>query len=374
MASPRRWLLSRLLSAALLTGCPVAYPCTTFVLHGTNALVFGRNLDWFTGTGLLVVNPRNLKKAGIPVSSEESAEWVSKYGSVTFNQVGRELPYGGINEAGLIVEHMTLDQTVYPSPDGRQALRACQWIQYQLDTCSTVEEVIASDASLRISDSQSKYHFLVCDMSGRAAVIEYLDGRMASYSGKAMPVPVLANSTYSESLERYGRPSDVAADGSIRNFASAAAMVRENNAETPDAAVAYAFSILSAVSQGLFTKWSIVYDLRKMEIHFKVFETPYIEGPNKIFRKPVGTAVIKSVSLKDLDFDCRKVPKVLDLDLEQAGAVTPFMVDYTSGINLASISRAFDFFRKWPLPIEIKREDMVSLSQYPSSFECTVKR
>jgi len=31
-------------------------------------------------------------------------------GSVTFNQVGRDLPYGGINEAGLVVEHMTLEK------------------------------------------------------------------------------------------------------------------------------------------------------------------------------------------------------------------------------------------------------------------------
>ncbi len=64
-----------------------------------------------------------------------------------------------------------------------------------------------------------------------------------------------------------------------------------------------------------------------MIIHFKIFETPYIDGPRKIFRKPVGSAVIKSVGLKDLDFDCRRVPKVIDLDLEQAGSINSFMVD-----------------------------------------------
>ena len=359
---------------ALLMQASLGYSCTTFVLRGPKVLVFGRNLDWFCGTGLLVVIPRNLKKTGIPVSSGRPAEWVSRYGSVTFNQVGRELPYGGINEAGLVVEHMTLDKTKYPVDDARQAVQACQWIQYQLDTCATIEEVLASDASLRISDSQSKYHFLVCDRSGHAAAIEFLNGKMVSYSDKSMPITVLANSTYSESLERSGRASDVAADGSIRNFATAAAMVKDNKAETSDAAVAYAFSILSAVGQGLFTKWSIVYDLQRLDVHFKVFETPYIDGPRKIFRKPAGTAVIKTVSLKDLDFDCGKTAKVVDLDLEQAGSVTPFLADYTSEINLASISKAFDFFKKWPLPIEIKREDMVSLSEYPGSFECKEKR
>ena len=42
------------------------------------------------------MDPRKAK--GTPAS------WVSKYGSVTFNQYGRELPTGGMNEAGLVVE------------------------------------------------------------------------------------------------------------------------------------------------------------------------------------------------------------------------------------------------------------------------------
>ncbi len=86
------------------------------------------------------------------------------------------------------------------------------------------------------------------------------------------------------------------------------------------------------------------------------------------------SAVMRSISLKRLDFDCNRTPRVVDLETEQAGSVTPLMADYTSAINLASINKAFDFFKKWPLPIEIKTEDMVNLSEYPNSFECTQKR
>jgi len=32
----------------------VAYPCTTFVLRQQDKIVFGRNLDWITGSGLLM--------------------------------------------------------------------------------------------------------------------------------------------------------------------------------------------------------------------------------------------------------------------------------------------------------------------------------
>jgi penicillin V acylase-like amidase (Ntn superfamily) len=64
---------------------PAVYPCTTFVLHQENRLIFGRNLDWFSGTGLVMVNPRNLKKVALVNPSEKPVKWVSKFGSITFN-------------------------------------------------------------------------------------------------------------------------------------------------------------------------------------------------------------------------------------------------------------------------------------------------
>jgi penicillin V acylase-like amidase (Ntn superfamily) len=45
--------------------------------------------------------------------SPNPAKWVSRYGSVTFNQYGCENPTGGMNEAGLVVEQMWLDESAY---------------------------------------------------------------------------------------------------------------------------------------------------------------------------------------------------------------------------------------------------------------------
>lgn len=150
--------LSRLIFVIVLTVLiPQAfYPCTTFVFYQGNRLVFGRNLDWYSGTGLVMVNPRNLEKVALVNPSEKPVKWISKFGSVTFNQIGRELPFGGANESGLVVEHMTLDETVYPSKDNRCAIGAFQWIQFQLDNYSTTEEVINSDTLLRIDDANNK--------------------------------------------------------------------------------------------------------------------------------------------------------------------------------------------------------------------------
>jgi choloylglycine hydrolase len=108
----------------IIFASPALYPCTIFLLHQGNRLVFGRNLDWFSGTGLVMVNQRNLEKIALVDPSKKPVKWISKFGSITFNQVGRDLPYGGMNESGLVVEHMTLDKTGYPSKDNRYAIRS----------------------------------------------------------------------------------------------------------------------------------------------------------------------------------------------------------------------------------------------------------
>lgn len=354
--------------------CPAVYPCTTFVVHRGNQLVFGRNLDWITGTGLVIVNPRNLEKVALVDPSERPVKWISKFGSITFNQVGRDLPYGGINESGLVVEHMTLDKTVYPSKDDRYAIGACQWIQFQLDNYSTIEEVMGSDTLLRIVDANSKFHFLVCDRFGHAAAIEFLNGRMVSHIGKDLPVEVLANSTYEESLSCYNNNGGTQADRSLYNFCTAARQTNHPDFFADDSTIDHAFRTLSAVSQGPFTKWSIVYDITNMRIYFKIFETPTIVGERKIFLRQPGEAITKVVNFKELDFSCSRAAKALDLDYNHEGVVNQYFVDYSTGVNRELITKAFTFFKEWGINIELKEEELDYLAKYPESFRCVADK
>lgn len=367
-------LLICFISAPLST--PV-YPCTTFILRHQNHLYLGRNLDWISGTGLIMTNQKNLMKTALVDSSENPARWISKYGSLTFNQVGKELPFGGMNEAGLVVEHMSLEKTKYPPKDTRFAVQACQWIQYQLDNCATVEEVIESDRTIRITDAQSKFHFLICDRSGLTAVIEFLDGKMVCHTGSELPHEALANSTYDESLEcvnnckASGSYAPIEADRSIFNFASAAKMISSVDSSAMSSPVDYGFSILRTVSQGIGTKWSIVYDITEMKIYAKVFETPVIEGPNKIFRRTPGVASTKIIDFKEFSFDCRRPCRVLDLETEKEGLVNQYFEDYTTEVNKKFIVKAFTFYKGWwETENGLKEEEMDYLARYPDSFSC----
>ncbi|HJT66923.1 MAG TPA: hypothetical protein VJ749_10740 [Pyrinomonadaceae bacterium] len=123
----------------VLVSFPVAsLGCTTFCLAGAGEVLFGRNYDWIIGDGLVIVNKRGVVKQATIVESNNAAKWVSKYGSIPFNQYGRENPAGGMNEAGLVVEQLWLDETEYPEADARPALGTQEWVQYLLDTSGTV--------------------------------------------------------------------------------------------------------------------------------------------------------------------------------------------------------------------------------------------
>jgi choloylglycine hydrolase len=129
------------------------HPCTTFCIDNGDQVLFGKNFDWIGGEGLLIVNKQGVSKTAL-VNPEETgvsqpASWTSQYGSVTFTHLARDLPFGGINEAGLVVELMMLVETEYPEEDSRPYIGSLQWIQYQLDNFSMVEQVIASDSQVK---------------------------------------------------------------------------------------------------------------------------------------------------------------------------------------------------------------------------------
>ena len=255
-----------------------AFSCTTFVLESGHHVYLGKNLDWDWDEGIVVVNQRNVRKRAF-VLGENAVTWTSKYGSVSFNQFGREMPFGGMNQAGLVVENMWLDDTHYPAVDRRPEINLLQWIQYQLDNCSTVQQVIESDKKIRLENTpvRARIHYLVCDAQGNAATIECLNGSMQVHFGKDLPYRALANDTYERSaatLQSNPSHGDLSKPlpnkDSITRFCRAAERAKAfKPAKNPAQDVAYAFETLQQVRQGDYTVWQIVYDISSRQIHFR---------------------------------------------------------------------------------------------------------
>lgn len=334
--------------------------CTTFCLAKNGEVLFGKNYDWNIDHGMVFVNKRGVKKTAIGEDGDEKnpVSWVSKYGNVTFNQYGRENPSGGINEKGLVIELMWLEAGKYPSPDSRPALGTLEWIQYQLDTSATIEDVIKNSSTVRIN-SDIPLHYLVSDKTGNVVSIEFIDGKPVFHNGKTMPVKTLANDTYSSSLahaEQYKSATSLKdipkSYHSLNRFARAAWMVKDFENAKIDSPVKYAFSVLNEVAQGAATQWSIVYDQKNMVVYFRTRTSPKI----------------KNFDVKSFDFTCASPVKILDMNMDEQGAVTSFFTDYTRKANRDLIERSFG---GTPFLSAVPKESRDELAAYPEQMVCT---
>lgn len=334
-----------------------ATACTTFSFVNGGEWVYGRNYDWYIEHCLIMVNKRGVAKKAI--TQDNPAQWVSKYGSVTFNQYGREFPLGGMNEAGLVIEIMWLEQTEYPQPDSRKALPDLQWVQYQLDNCSTVDEVIASNDAVRIANRRATpLHFLVCDSTGKAAAIEFLEGNMVAYTDDNLPVSALTNSTYAYSLNLYEafdgdetKEPFASANNSLKRFVWTASGVKHWDPKTQGSPVDYAFSILDKVSVNP-TMISIVYHAAKERIYYRC----------------KSNADVRHIDCSKFDYSCDEPVKILDIVIGQAGDVTDMFVDYTYEANYDLITRSYsgtEFLGGVPDSLR----QMVA--RYPESLPCS---
>lgn len=335
--------------------------CTTFTIKDKNGnTFFGRNFDYMVGDAHVVINKRGLQKTAFIKPPEKKISWTSKYGSVTFNLIGKEFACGGMNEAGLVVEIMRLEETKLPEVDDRFALTVLQWVQYQLDSAGTVDDVIKSDSVVRISgQSPGKNHFLIADRSGKTAVIEYLDGKMRYYTGNSLAYPVLANSVYEESLNSlrkytgFGGDTSLPArdESSLGRFCKAASLVQKYDGAGN--AVDFAFGVLDTVRQEYKsewkTQWTIVYDINKLQVHYKTRN-------NKELRK---------VAFKDFDFGCGQKSQVADIDQMPVKSV---FADYSMPSHRNLLDRVFNNVPAFKNVPEERRE---AFARYSEATTCT---
>lgn len=338
------------------------YTCSSFCLKGNNQIVLCKNLDWDFDYGMIVLNKRGLFKKAFNIENDNPVEWVSRYGSITFNHIGKEFPLGGMNEAGLAIEEMNYYSTRYPAPDNRPVLNELQWIQYQLDNFSTVKEVINSDSSLRIKGNLFKIHYLVCDRNGNTAAIEFLNGKMVCHTGNSLVTPVLTNHRYDESaaeLKNYkgfGGNKEIPQEyESLKNFIRASSLINKYSSDKPVAD--YSFNILSSVST-FDTQWSIVYDVTNSRIYFKTRQC----------------SSIKQIDLNKFDFSCDKKSLCLDVNTKLKDNVSSKFIPFSIKINGQLVDRIYNAYSKSDyLDKEFDKTYFEGIKYYPQNIKCKVE-
>ena len=259
---------------------------STFKLQKGKTLIYGHNLNEgdFGVPGLVFINKRGMFKTGRTWSeiitrgrvNPSSHTWISRYGSVTFNNFGKDFPDGGMNEAGLFIWEMN-EEADYPKNDSLPKLNQMNWMQYILDNYSTTEEAIRSASEFEI-DGWS-WHFFVGDAEGNTAAIAFINGEVVVHTGDEMPVPALFNSPYDRELEllKYFRgfggeyqPDET--DPNVPRFVRTAVMIENFNKD--DDPVEYGFYMLKTLRVFNDPEWSILFDAQNRTVHFRTRINP----------------------------------------------------------------------------------------------------
>lgn len=364
--------------AAVLAAGGTLFPCSTFVLRDGKSLLVGHNLDERTPfPGAVFVNKRGVAKTAVSYAALMTGRsipgpalaWTSRYASLTFNAFGRDFPDDGMNEAGLFIGEMSYPPAKFPEDPAKPRIFICLWIQYVLDTCATVDQVIASASSMNIEGWG--WHFLAADRSGAMAAIEFLDGKLVVHRDDAMPVPVLCNEPYDFEMQRREAflrcpAGDEASAGEeeIPRFVQAEDMILHYEQLAPGErkpAVDYAFAILNALDRG-GTQWSFVCDLNKLEAWFKTASMPKV----------------KHVALRSFHNECGKPVKFLDMDSDFAGRANGRFREHSLAANREIIEQAFaailrispDFEKKIAQLGETREGLIARFAAYPESTRC----
>lgn len=345
-------LLSPLLSAG------AGGACSVFCIDTCGLLVTGRSYDWSFGEGLVIVNKRGQLKTALTYWSESRdnlASWTSKYGSITFVQYGRDIAFDGMNEAGLVVSELWLEESVYPSVDSRPSLSLDQYVQYLLDNFKTVDEIAASDSLVRLRPTPSnftKIHFFAADSSGKCIVVEFLGGRMVYHTGAAMPVKAITNNTYESSIAyiNRGAPPNPSSNSSLERFYRISAMTAGYDPDSSGDIVSYTFGILDAVKAGSWTKFQTVFDIKNRMMYFKSLQNRQL----------------RYFDFDAFDFSCSTVSMMLDVNADLSGDVTGSFIEYDWRENEAMIKAAWEDLGS----SNIYQPALEMISRYPETFEC----
>jgi penicillin V acylase-like amidase (Ntn superfamily) len=183
-------------------------------------LTTARNMDWATQMATTVFafridNGRPVVKSGTSIRSKNTLVWTAQYHSIVTMVASKinvddskeeeKTVFGasdGINSKGLVANLLYDSNATYRRTDESSCkdLDVLRWVQFVLDTCCSVEEVVHKfnkDAPVQIqliggkvpgSESKASVHLAISDVFRDSAIIEVVQGQFKIYHNKKFRV------------------------------------------------------------------------------------------------------------------------------------------------------------------------------------------
>ena len=321
-----------IIGVLLLNFQPEAFACSSWMWKNNGNLYFVNNVDqWGVDKlpGMVVINYRNVLKENISFyeikkgkkQDLQKIQWISKYGSITYNPFGRSFITGGMNEEGLYVSEMSAVGTVYSYNDSLPTFAAGIMMQYCLDQFKTVDEVINWLSVINI-DNLSPWHYLIADKYGNSAAIDYDDGEIVVHKNENMPYKSLTNYPYKQekdsinSYKEFGGTKEIDMKETYR-LVLIPSLLNKYNEKTSGTPVQYSFEICDKLNRYDANKWQIVYDVKNMRMYFRTSE-----GRD-----------LRHIDFASFDFSKKSSAQILDINTNYKGNVSSHFNDFTLKIN-----------------------------------------
>ncbi len=185
-------------------GAQHARACTGITIKSKDgAIVFGRTLEF--GTDLksnVILVPVGTSYTGSAPGGRPGLQWKGRYAAAGMNAYGLPVLVDGVNDQGLYVGLFYFPgyagyQEIADADVG-QALAPHELGTYLLTMCADVEHVLTALRGVKVGAVVLEQfgfvppcHYIVCDKSGQAKVLEYVNGRLNVHDN---PLGVMANS------------------------------------------------------------------------------------------------------------------------------------------------------------------------------------
>lgn len=253
---------------------------SVFFLNTQNDIFVAKSFGANNGVGYLIVNPRGYGATAIPTKGPFMS-WKSRYGSVTFNQLSKNMPIGGINEEGLVVEMINSSEMSEQNHSADIYLNEFEVVKYLLDNCKNTSEAVRAVKRIKIEVFSTKAHYLIADKFSRTAIVEYVAGDVVVIDESSESyVPILTANRFSKSLE--------------------SAMGEKIKNNRGDSKFTYIYKVMDTLSnisvEKIYdvmrntseddSKWNIVYDIKGEKVYFNTLSSP----------------VVKEIDLGEIDF------------------------------------------------------------------------
>lgn len=241
--------------------------------------LFGRNYDWQQCKTMIVhTKPENGYESISTVCLDFLGfgdEWLPDAGMANkfMSLAAIYVPLDGMNEKGLcIADLMAGDAELTHQDTEKLDMTTTAAIRMILDHAATVEEAIGILKNIDMhSDIGAAHHFAICDATGRAVVVEYVNNEMY-----VIESPALTNHYLVE-----GEKQGVGSDNSHERFGALMTLYDENDGVMSAEQVKEALVMVSSndFQKGYGgTMWSIVFSPESTSAEFYFmgdFDNPY---------------------------------------------------------------------------------------------------